>query len=82
MDLQEIQKRQSYLNIELMNNYRLAFDIALSKILIDDQEDFKKHFMFMEATSSKHPKHPNTLLFKHNETREHWRIGYELLDCI
>ncbi len=82
MDLTEIRKRQSYLNIELMNNYRLAFDIALSKISIDDHEDFKKHYMFMEATSSKHPKHPNTLLFKHDETREHWRISYELLDCI
>ena len=78
----DIAKRNSFLNKDLMKNYQKSFDIALSKILIDDHEDFKKYYMFMEATSSKHPKHPNTLLFKHSQTREYWRIGYELMDCI
>jgi len=82
MELAELRKRQSYLNIELMNNHMLAFEIALSKLLFDDREYFKKHYMFMEATNSKHPKHPNSLLFKHSQTREYWRISYNLLDCI
>jgi len=78
----DLKKLSSYMNFELMDNHKLAFEIALSKILFDDREYFKKYYMFMEATSAKHPKHPNTLLFKHSQTREYWRIGYELLDCI
>ena len=31
MELKELRKRQSYLNIELMNNYMMAFEIALKK---------------------------------------------------
>ena len=76
MELAELRKRQSYLNIELMNNYMMAFDIALSKKFID-KKYFIDHMMFMEATNSKHPTYPNTLLFKDSITREHLRINYD-----
>jgi len=76
MYLKDIQKRQSYLNIELMNNYMMAFDIALTKKFLD-KEYFIKNMMFMEATNSKHPTYPNTLLFKDSITREHLRINYD-----
>ena len=78
----DLQKLNSYMNHELMHNPNLAWEIALNKLLFDDQEDFKKNYMFMEATNAKHPKNPNSLLFKHKITREYRRISYELLDCI
>jgi len=77
MELAELGKRQSFLNIELMNNYMLAFDIALSKKFID-KKYFIDNMMFIEATNSKHPKHPDTLLFKDSITREHLRLKYEV----
>ena len=55
---------------------------ARSLAILQNQEDFKKNYMFMEATNAKHPKNPNSLLFKHKITREYTRIPYELLDCI
>lgn len=75
MELTEIRKRQSYLNIDLMNNYMMAFDIALSKKFID-KKYFIDNMMFMEATNSSDPKNPNTLLFKDKITRESFRINY------
>ena len=82
MDSQELARRKSYMNIELCNNFKLAFDIALSKISIDEEEYFKKNMMFLEATTNKHPKWPNCLFFKDYQTRETIRIGYDLMDCI
>ena len=78
MELTELRKRQSFLNIEMMNNYMLAFDIALSKKFIN-KKYFIDNMMFIEATNSKHPKHPDTLLFKDSITREHLRISYQLV---
>ena len=78
MELTELRKRQSFLNIEMMNNYMLAFDIALSKKFIN-KKYFIDNMMFIEATNSKHPKHPDTLLFKDSITREHLRISYKLV---
>ena len=78
----DLQKLNSYMNHELMHKPDLAWEIALNQLLFDDQEDFKKNYMFMEATNAKHPKNPNSLLFKHKITREYTRIPYELLDCI
>ena len=75
MELTEIRKRQSFLNIDLMNNYMLAFDIALSKKFID-KKYFIDNMMFIEATNSSDPKNPNTLLFKDQITRESFRINY------
>ena len=75
MELTELRKRQSFLNIEMMNNFMLAFDIALSKKFIN-KKYFIDNMMFIEATNSKHPKHPDTLLFKDSITREHLRISY------
>ena len=77
MELAKLRKRQSFLNIEMMNNYMLAFDIALSKKFID-KKYFIDNMMFIEATNSKHPKHPDTLLFKDSITREHLRLKYEV----
>tara|TARA_R100001129_G_scaffold6536_1_gene5102 strand:+ start:188 stop:424 length:237 start_codon:yes stop_codon:yes gene_type:complete len=77
MELAELRKRQSFLNIELMNNYMLAFDIALSKKFID-KKYFIDNMMFLEATNSSDPKNPNTLLFKDSITREHLRLKYEV----
>tara|TARA_R100000773_G_scaffold41960_1_gene38832 strand:+ start:295 stop:465 length:171 start_codon:yes stop_codon:yes gene_type:complete len=54
----------------------MAFDIALTKKFLD-KEYFIKNMMFMEATNSKHPTYPNTLLFKDSITREHLRINYD-----
>ena len=82
MDLQELARRKSYMNIELCNNFKLAFDIALSKISVDEEEYFKNNMMFLEATNHKHPKWPNCLFFKDYQTRETIRIGYDLMDCI
>ena len=76
MELAELRKRQSFLNIEMMNNYMLAFDIALSKKFID-KKYFIDNMMFLEATNSSDPKNPNTLLFKDSITREHLRINYD-----
>ena len=76
MDLTEIRKRQSFLNIEMMNNYMLAFDIALSKKFIN-KKYFIDNMMFMEATNSSSPTYPNTLLFKDKITRESLRINYD-----
>ena len=75
MDLTEIRKRQSFLNIEMMNNYMLAFDIALSKKYIN-KKYFIDHMMFMEATNSSHPTYPNTLFFKDRVTKEYTKIKY------
>ena len=50
MELAELRKRQSYLNIDLMNNYMMAFDIALSKKFIN-RKYFIDNMMFMEATN-------------------------------
>ena len=82
MDSQELARRKSYMNIELCNNFKLAFDIALSKISIDEEEYFKKNMMFLEAKNNKHPKWPTCLFFKDYQTRETIRIGYDLMDCI
>ena len=76
MELAELRKRQSYLNIDLMNNYMMAFDIALSKKFIN-RKYFIDNMMFMEATNSSHPTYPNTLLFKDSITRESLRINYD-----
>jgi hypothetical protein len=75
MELTKIHERQSYLNIDMMNNYMMAFDIALSKKFID-KKYFIDNMMFIEATNSSDPKNPNTLLFKDSITRESFRINY------
>ena len=82
MDSQELARRKSYMNIELCNDFKLAFDIALSKISVDEEEYFKNNMMYLEATNHKHPKWPNTLFFKDRVTRETFKIGYDLLDTI
>ena len=79
MDLAELQKVKTFMNLELCQNYKLAFDIALSKGYID-KEYFKKNMQFIEATNGMHPKWPNCLFFKDYLTRETLRIKYDLYD--
>ena len=79
MNLEELQKVKSYMNLELSQNHKLAFEIALKKRYIN-QEYFKKNMMYLEATNSMHPKWPNCLFFKDDLTRETLRIKYDLYD--
>ena len=79
MDLQELAKRKSYMNIDLCNDFKKCFDIALSKGYID-KEYFKKNMQFIEATNGMHPNWPNCLFFKDYQTRETLRIKYDLYD--
>ena len=79
MDSKQLEKIRSYMNLELCNDFRKCFDIALSKGYID-KEYFKKNMQFIEATNGMHPKWPNCLFFKDYLTRETLRIKYDLYD--
>ena len=76
MDSKQLEKIRSTLNIELSQNSKLAFDIALSKGYIN-QDYFKKNMDYLEATNEHHPKWPNCLFFKDYHTRETLRIRYD-----
>ena len=74
---------RDYINLELSNNEKLAFQIAFDKL--DDSlfdTDQVKYWMFIEATNGKHPKWPKYLFLKDRVTRETFKIGYDLMDCI
>ena len=78
MEQQEITK---YMNLELCNNEKLAFDILFSKIDEDlFDADQIKFFMYQGASNYLHPKWPNCLFFKHRLTRENYRISYDIFD--
>ena len=81
MDSTKLHQLRLYMNLELCNDFKKSFDIALSKGYID-KEYFKKNMQFIEATNDKHPCWPNCLFFKDYQTRETIRIGYDLMDCI
>ena len=69
---------REYINLELSNNEKLAFQIAFDKL--DDSlfdTDQVKYWMFIEATNDKHPSWPNCLFFKDYLTRETLRIRYD-----
>ena len=68
---------QSTLNLELSNNPKLAFELALNKLdaTVDNPVDIR-FLMFMYATNSTDLDNPNTLFFKDRVTREYTKIKY------
>ena len=77
----EQQEALKYMNLELCNNEKLAFDILFSKI--DDdllRSEDVKFWMYMGATNYLHPQHPNVLEFKDRLTRKTYRISYDIFD--
>ena len=76
MDSTKLHQLRLYMNLELCNDFKKSFDIALSKGYID-KEYFKKNMQFIEATNDKHPCWPNCLFFKDYLTRETLRIRYD-----
>ena len=78
MEQQEITK---YMNLELSNNEKLAFDILFSKV--SETSLFNKEIkflMYQGASNYMHPNWPNCLFFEHRLTRENYRISYDLYD--
>ena len=65
------------LNLELSNNAKLAFKIALDKLEATEENPIDIRFLdFMYATNSQDLKNPNTLFFKDRITREYTKIKY------
>ena len=72
---------QSTLNLELSNNSKLAFELALDSLdaSVENPVDIR-FLMFMYATNSKDLENPNTLFFKDRVTRKTYKIPYGLYD--
>ena len=68
---------QKTINLELSNNPKLAFELALNKLdaTVDNPVDIR-FLMFMYATNSKDLENPNTLFFKDRVTTEYTKIRY------
>ncbi len=68
---------QRTINLELSNNPKLAFELALNKLdaTVDNPVDIR-FLMFMYATNSEDLENPNTLFFKDRVTREYTKIRY------
>ncbi len=68
---------QSTLNLELSNNPKLAFKLALDSLdaTVNNPVDIR-FLMFMYATNSKDLENPNTLFFKDRVTKEYTKIRY------
>ena len=65
------------LNLELSDNSKLAFKIALDKLEATDNNPVDiKFLMFMYATNSQDLKNPNTLFFKDRVTRKYTKVKY------
>ena len=68
---------QDTLNLELSNNSKLAFELALNKLEATPENPVDVRFlMFMYATNSKDLENPNTLFFKDRVTKEYTKIRY------
>ena len=69
------------LNLELTNDHKLAFKIALDKLeaTIEDPVDITM-WMFLYATNFQDRENPNTLFFKDRVTRKTYKIPYGLYD--
>ena len=72
---------QETINLELSNNPKLAFQLALDSLdaTVDNPVDIR-FLMFMYATNSKDLENPNTLFFKDRVTRKTYKIPYGLYD--
>ena len=79
MDSTKLKQLRLYMNLELCNDFKKCFDIALKKGYIN-QDYFKQNMRYLEATNGMHPKWPNCLFFKDSLTRETLRIKYDLYD--
>ena len=68
---------QRTLNLELCNNPKLAFQLALDSLdaTVDNPVDIR-FLMFMYATNGNDLKNPNTLFFKDRITKEYTKIRY------
>ena len=65
------------LNLELSDNPKLAFKIALDKLSATEENPIDIRFLdFMYATNSQDLKNPNTLFFKDRVTRKYTKIKY------
>ena len=65
------------LNLELSDNPKLAFELALNKLGATEKNPVDIRFlMFMYATNSKDLENPNTLFFKDRVTKEYTKIRY------
>ncbi len=69
------------LNLELTNDHKLAFKIALDKLgaTVENPVDITM-WMFLYATNFQDKENPNTLFFKDRVTRKTYKIPYGLYD--
>tara|TARA_R100000734_G_scaffold10751_1_gene8074 strand:+ start:188 stop:427 length:240 start_codon:yes stop_codon:yes gene_type:complete len=69
------------LNLDLTENHKLAFKIALDKLgaTIENPVNITM-WMFLYATNYQDKENPNTLFFKDRVTRETYKIPYGLSD--
>tara|TARA_Y100000401_G_scaffold70554_1_gene56651 strand:- start:398 stop:640 length:243 start_codon:yes stop_codon:yes gene_type:complete len=69
------------LNLELTDNHKLAFKIALDKLgaTVENPVDMTM-WMFLYATNFQDRENPNTLFFKDRVTRKTYKIPYGLYD--
>ena len=68
---------QKTINLELSNNPKLAYELALNKLdaTVDNPVDIR-FLMFMYATNSEDLENPNTLFFKDRVTKQYTKIRY------
>ena len=69
------------LNLELTDDHKLAFKIALNKLgaTVENPVDITM-WMFLYATNWQDRENPNTLFFKDRVTRKTYKIPYGLYD--
>ena len=68
---------QRTINLELSDNPKLAFELALDKLEATPENPVDIRFlMFMYATNSKDLENPNALFFKDRVTKEYTKIRY------
>jgi len=69
------------LNLDLTENHKLAFKIALDKLgaTIENPVNITM-WMFLYATNFQDKENPNTLFFKDRVTRKTYKIPYGLHD--
>ena len=69
------------LNLELTDDHKLAFKIALNKLgaTVENPVDMTM-WMFLYATNFQDRENPNTLFFKDRVTRKTYKIPYGLYD--
>jgi len=71
------------LNLDLTENHKLAFKIALDKLgaTVENPVNITT-WMFLYATNFQDKENPNTLFFKDRVTRKTFKIPYGLYDVV